>query len=310
MPGSLSEPMQGIRMRKPFVNRSFSVMTAAVAAVLAPAACLPETATAPFRDQLAAMEAEIGGVIGVHAANIATGETLGHRADERFAFASTFKPLLVAAVLADADAGRLSLGRRLSLEGIEIQPHSPIVGALGSGERPRVETLCEAAITISDNTATNLLLDLVGGPAGLTRFLRAHGDDVTRLDRYEVALNTNLDGDVRDTSTPRAMSGSYARFVFGDALSAASRQRLEQWLVSSRTGGKRLRAGLPAAWRSGDKTGYGANGAVNDVAIAWPAGGGPIVITVFMSGSGEDVATLNAVHARIAGLVAERLAGG
>lgn len=296
-------------MRKPFVNRSFSVMTAALAVMLAPAACLPETATTSFRDHLSAMEAEIGGVIGVYATNIATGEALGHRADERFAFASTFKPLLVAAVLAEADAARLSLERRLGLEGIEIQPHSPIVGALGSGEMPRVATLCEAAITVSDNTATNLLLDLVGGPAGLTRFLRAHGDDVTRLDRYEVALNTNLDGDLRDTSTPRAMSASYARFVLGDALSAASRRRLEQWLVSSRTGGKRLRAGLPAAWRAGDKTGYGANAAVNDVAVAWPAGGGPLVITVFMSGSGEDVATLNAVHARIAGLVAERLAG-
>jgi len=294
-------------MRRLTACSPFNLFAASLAAVVALSACRAAPAPAALSTEIAAMEAEIGGIIGVHAENTATGAALAHRADDRFAFASTFKPLLVAAVLAEADAGRLSMEQPVSLGGVEIQPYSPVINALADGEVPTVATLCEAAVTISDNTATNLLLDLVGGPEGVTRFLRAEGDDVTRLDRYEVALNTNLDGDPRDTSTPRAMSNSYARVVLGAALTDASRKRLKDWLIASKTGKNRLRAGLPAHWVVGDKTGYGANGAVNNVAITWPDNGKPIVITVFMSRTEADVATLNGVHARIASLAAALL---
>ncbi len=275
-------------------------------AMLAVATLACSRAPDPAED-LGRLEAQVGGRIGVWAEDLATGATLAWRADERFAFASTFKPLLVAAVLAEAEAGRIALDDRVALAGIEIQPHSPVVGPRVGGEPPTLAELCAAAVTISDNSATNLLFDRVGGPGGLTAFLRAHGDATTRFDRYEVALNTNLPGDPRDTTSPRALAGSYARAVTGDMLDASARQRLADWLVASRTGLERLRAGLPAHWRVGDKTGSGANGAVNNVAIAWPPDGGPLVIAVLMSGSDADLATLNAAHADIARLVVKHL---
>ncbi|MEQ8206510.1 MAG: class A beta-lactamase [Woeseia sp.] len=258
-----------------------------------------------FDDLLLTLEQELGGTIGVFAMDTTTGSELAYRADERFAMASTFKPLLVAAVLAEVDAGTLNLEERYGIEDVDMQSYSPVVGKLAANETISLSELCAAAITISDNTATNMLLDLIGGPDELTQFLRRSGDDMTRLDRNEGELNSNIKGDERDTSTPRAMTHSVYRLLNSDTLSSASKRRITEWLIASQTGFSRLRAGLPPGWTVGDKTGMGANGAANNIAIAWPPGRKPVVMTVFMSWSEADVDTLNAAHARIAARIAE-----
>ncbi len=278
-----------------------------IAAVFASSACKPleEESPSEFTETIRAMEQQTAGTIGVYALDTATGRELTHRADERFAMASTFKPLLVAAVLAEADRGGLDLDGAVGIEGVQIQPYSPFIDKLGDAQKVPIAELCDAAITVGDNTATNMLLDLIGGPEGLTRFLRDTGDDVTRLDRYEVELNTNVRGDERDTTTPRAMGASMSRFLFSDTLSGDSKKRLQDWLVASTTGSARLRAGLPDQWRVGDKTGTGSNGAVNNVAVTWPPGRQPLIIAVYMSWSEMDAGTLSTYHAKIAALVAK-----
>ena len=277
-------------------------------AVSATSACKPleEELPGDFSEAVRAMEQQTSGSIGVYAIDTGTGRELTYRADERFAMASTFKPLLVAAVLAESDHGRLKLDAAVGIEGVQIQPYSPFIEKLGDVQEVSIAELCDAAITIGDNTASNLLLDLIGGPQGLTQFLRRNGDDVTRLDRYEVELNTNIRGDERDTTSPRAMGASISRFLFSDPLSGGSRQKLEDWLVASTTGSTRLRAGLPDRWRVGDKTGTGSNGAVNNLAVAWPPGRQPLIIVVYMSWSELDTGTLSSYHAEIAALVAKR----
>jgi beta-lactamase class A len=105
--------------------------------------------------------------------------------------------------------------------------------------------LCEATMTLSDNTAGNLVLKAIGGPAGFTAFARALGDPVTRLDRWEPGLNEARPGDPRDTTSPDAMAANLQRLALGDALSPRSRDRLVAWLVANTTGDARLRAGAP-----------------------------------------------------------------
>ncbi|MGB5346217.1 MAG: class A beta-lactamase [Woeseia sp.] len=299
----------------PASSRRRLVFTSVVALFLfATVACGPvdDGSDDTFANALNEMEQQINGRIGAFAVDTGSGRQVGHRADERFAMASTFKVLLVAAVLAEVDAGRLSLDDKFTLDDTEIQSYSPIIGELQADEEISLLALCRASVVISDNTASNMLLDLVGGPPGLTRFLRGHGDSTTRLDRYEVELNTNLPDDARDTTTPAAIAASLQRLLLteglADGLSDESRTLLQDWLKSSTTGLKRLRAGIPAGWQVGDKTGYGGNGAVNDVAIVWPPGRPPVVIAVYMSGTAEKVDVLNAVHARIAALAIEQLA--
>lgn len=249
-----------------------------------------------------------GGRLGVAALDVASGRRLGHDQHSRYAMASTFKWLLAAAVLAESDRGALSLDEDIAFGPADIISHSPVTGAhLAEGRLPLVR-LCAAIVETSDNAAANLLLARIGGPAGLTAFIRRFGDRATRLDRIELDLNSNLPGDSRDTTSPAAMIGLMRTLLLGEALSAQSRARLVGWMESSVTGRERLRAGLPGGWRAGDKTGSGMNGAINDVAIAWPPGGGPILIACYQNQGDADAATRNAVHASVARAVAAAFA--
>ncbi|WP_228102997.1 class A beta-lactamase [Nocardia seriolae] len=154
-----------------------------------------------------------------------------------------------------------------------------------------VSELCDAAITRSDNTAGNALLKLLGGPEALTAFTRTLGDQVTRLDRWEPDLNTDIPGDERDTTTPAALAADYRALVLGDALPAPERRQLTDWLLANKTGDARIRAGLPGDWRTGDKTGSGDYGTANDAAITWPADGGSPVVIVVLSSKPDAAAT-------------------
>ena len=192
------------------------------------------------------IEAESGGRLGVAVVDTLSGERTGHRADERFPMCSTFKLLAAAAILARVDAERERLDRRIRFEAGDVVVNSPITKDRHGGDGMSLAELCEAAMTASDNTAGNLLLANLGGPAGLTAYARSLGDTVTRLDRIEPELNEALPGDPRDTTTPAAMLANLHTLALANALSAKSRDQLVQWLVGNKTGDTRLRAGLPA----------------------------------------------------------------
>jgi beta-lactamase class A len=256
----------------------------------------------------AALEAAHGGRLGVAALDTGSGQRVGHRADERFAMCSTFKLLLAAAVLARVDAGEESLDRTVTYGEADLLSYAPITRK--HLPRMTVGELCAAAIQYSDNTAANLLLRTVGGPKGLTRYLRSSGDKVTRLDRIEPELNSNLPGDERDATTPAAVVGTMRHLLTGKALSKASSAQLNLWLVGNTTGDKRLRAGVAPAWKVGDKTGTGGLGAANDVAIVWPKEGAtPWLVAVFYSAPAAKPAEREAVIAAAGKLVAEAFSG-
>ncbi len=263
---------------------------------------------------LVALEREVGGRLGVYALDTASGRSIGHRAHERFALCSTFKLLLAGAVLREADAGRLSLDSMIAYGAADMVPHAPVTEALLGGGSMSIGALAEAAQRTSDNVAANLLLRLFGGPAGFTSMLREMGDPLTRLDRYEPEMSLVVAGDLRDTTTPNAMAAMVAR-LFGDALlSSGSRELLRQWMIDTATGTRRIRAGLPADWVAGDKTGTGRAPGMpnrhNDVAVIWLPQRAPIVIAAYYETSQpwpalrpEDDAVLAAVGRIVAAWV-------
>ncbi len=247
---------------------------------------------------IAVLETRSRGRLGVAIVDLHTNRRIEHRADERFPMASTFKVLAAAKALARVDAGEEKLDRVIRYSRADLLPYSPAVEKnLSSGMT--VEALCAAAVTLSDNAAANLLMDSYGGPAAITAFARSLGDRVTRLDRREPALNEARPGDVRDTTSPAAMANTLNALANGNGLSAASRRRLVDWMVASKTGETRLRAGLSKTWRVGDKTGTTDNGTTNDIAIAWPPNRKPVLITAYLTGSPLDAAGRNAVLADV-----------
>lgn len=277
-------------------------------ALLAPACAAPRPAPAVAPSHpLADLEARVGGRVGLFAIDTGTGRQLAHRADERFAMCSTFKWILAAAILARADRAELSLHDAVPYGPAELLEYSPVTREHVADGAMTVEALAEAVVTVSDNTAANLLLAKIDGPAGLTRFVRAQGDPVTRLDRIEPSMGGNAPGDPRDTTSPRAMAMLMRRVVLGDALSASSRETLVRWLRACETGKERLRAGMPKGWVIGDKTGTGERGAVNDVAIAWPPGRPPIIVAAYLSDGEASPEGFAAAHADIGRIVAREL---
>jgi beta-lactamase class A len=257
---------------------------------------LPATAD-NVSSALADLERRVGGRLGVAALDTASGREVGHRGEERFPLCSTFKFLAAALVLARVDRGLERLDRRVIYSDKDLVTYSPVTkDHVGPGGLSMAE-ICEAAVTLSDNTAGNLMLASFGGPPGLTAYARTLGDVLTRLDRIETELNEATPGDPRDTTTPNAMLGDMQRLLVGDALSVDSRRQLAGWLLASKTGAKRVRAGLPSDWRVGDKTASGNNGTANDIAIAWPPGRAPILVAVYFTGSTISDEARNAVIA-------------
>jgi beta-lactamase class A len=167
--------------------------------------------------------------------------------------------------------------------------------------------LCTAAIEQSDNTAGNLLLDTIGGPVGLTNFVRSIGDEMTRLDRKEPELNSAIPGDERDTTTPAMMCADMQRFLLGNVLSKSSRHQLEDWLRQNETGALMIRAGVPKTWTVGDKTGRCGNEATNDVAIIRPPARAPLLVAIYSIGSTSSADDRAATLAEAARTVVEFL---
>lgn len=228
------------------------------------------------------LEGSFAGRLGVVALNTGSGELLSYRGNERFPLLSTFKAVLAGAILQRSSLTPGLLDKRITYRQSDLVSYSPISEKhLQHGMS--VAELCAATLQYSDNSAANLLMKLVGGPQGVTSFARSIGDTHFRLERWETELNSAIPGERRDTTTPLAMTGSLQRLVLGDALPAAQRQQLQDWLKGNTTGDARIRAGLPVGWLVGDKTGTGDYGTTNDVAVIWPPGKAPVVLAVYLT---------------------------
>jgi beta-lactamase class A len=284
------------------------VVLGAAALALRPQHCLAAR-VGDVKTQLEALERQHGGRLGVAILDTGNGSSAGYRADERFLMCSTFKLLAVAAVLVRVDRGVERLDRRIVFGNEAVLAYAPITRHRAGGQGMTVAELCQGAITVSDNTAANLLLTSLGGPAAVTALARSLGDELTRLDRMEPELNVAAAGDLRDTTTPSAMLRDMQKILLGHTLSDASREQLITWLCATSTGDAKLRAGVPKGWKVGDKTGSGSHGESNDVAIIWPPGRKPLLVTAYYANSATDDATRNHVVAEVGRMAVASIAG-
>jgi beta-lactamase class A len=250
------------------------------------------------------LERRTGGRLGVYVLG-ARGAAAGYRADERFPVLSTFKLPLVVATLARVDGASEQLERRVPIQWSDTVGYNPIVALrLMAGDHTMtVRALCTAAIRYSDNAAANVLLAQSGGPAGLTAWMRAHGDSVFRLDDAEPRLNGRPAGDEGDTSTPRATATFIDRLLHGGMLSDSSRALVLEWMRTNTTGDARLRVGAPRGWIVGDKTGTAPQRA-NDIGFLTRPDGTEIVVAVYTTESTAPDGVVNGVIADIARAIA------
>ena len=274
-----------------------------------PAGAVSPSAT-PTRDQhgrLAELERKFDARLGVYAVATGTGATIAYRADERFAFCSTFKGLAAAAVLHRHPLSHLDTVIRYTEDDLMT---SSVITRRQVDTGMTIRQLCDAAVRYSDGTAGNLLLRDLGGPDRLTAYVRGLGDPVTRMDRTEPTITQAIPGDPRDTTTPRAIRTDYQKILLGDALPADKRAFLRDLLERNATaaGAQRIRAGIPRGWTVADKTGTGSYGTANDIAVAWPLNAAPLVISIMSRKATKDAKYAQAMLAQAAAYVVGALA--
>lgn len=274
-------------------------------AALGLAACVPIDADVAARvgARLRIVEGAANGVLGASLFDTGTGVLASHNGFARFPMLSSFK-LSLAALLLDRDrAGVIDAGRQITWTRGDLVEHAPFTTErLASGAT--LLELAEATQKTSDNTAANLLLRRLGGPEGLTAFWRRLGDEASRLDRFEPALNDVPPGELRDTTTPDAMARTVATLLYGEALAPEDRAMLRQWMIDTRTGLARVRAGVPPEWPTGDKTGTslasGMGSVYVDVGFVEPAGRAPITFATFFRASEQHLRIEPAAQAVLA----------
>src|SRR5438270_7914452 len=273
--------------RRDFLCSSLALLTSPALAQEAPIAAIKD------------YERESGGQVGLYAENIRTRAKIAWRAHERFVMCSTFKLSLAACVLADVERGQAHLDELIPYGPGDLMEYAPVARQNLEKGAMSIADMCEAAVELSDNTCANALLARVGGPPALTAYWRSIGDAVSRLDHNEPELNDRPLGDPHDTTTPSAMAGNLQSLILGRALAPDSRERLTGWMLDCKTGDKRLRAGLPKAWRTGDKTGNNGKDAFGDIAVTWSTRGDPLLISAYTRGGVPTPDQVDAVFAGI-----------
>lgn len=237
----------------------------------------------PLLEVVRAVEQRLDARVGVALYDSATGETWDYQGDDRFPITSTFKTLACAALLSRAEKGVENLDRRVTFGKDDLVTYSPVTETRTGEPGMTLEELCEATMATSDNSAANFVLDALGGPDGVTGFVRDLGDTITRLDRTETTLNEATPGDPRDTTTPNAMVNNLRKLVLGDTLSDGSRDTLVSWLKGNRVSDNLLRAAIPQDWKIGDRSGAGGYGSRSITAVLWPPNREPLVLAIYIT---------------------------
>jgi beta-lactamase class A len=282
--------------------RPFQTVPLALAALASALALLAGPPPGRVDPAFSRLEARFHAHLGVYVLDTGTGRSVSFQAGRRFAYCSTFKALATGILLRQG----APLNRVIHYRAADLVDYSPITSRhVATGMT--LSAVMRAALEYSDNTAANLLLAQLGGPHRLQQDLRGIGDRTTNSDRTEPSVNSAVPGDPRDTSTARALGTDLDRFVLGRLLSPGRRALLTSWLRRNTTGGPYIRAGVPAGWTVGDKTGNGDWGTRNDIAVAWPPHGAPVVISVLSSrgsatAASDDALIADATRAALADL--------
>jgi beta-lactamase class A len=248
----------------------------------------------PIEARLAALEDQYNAKIGFYGLNLKSNRMLGYRENDMFATCSAFKAYVAAQILQKVQQGELKLTDEVYIDpAIFVPVASPITEPNIGGWMP-LSDLCAAAVRQSDNTATNLMLEILGGPPSVTAFARSVGDDRTWMVRWEPDLNTAIPGDPRDTSSPRGMGTGFLNMLTGGGnpvLDEPQRAQLEEWMLTIVTGDKRIRAGLPPGWTIADKTGAGDYASTNDIGLAFGPNGERLLLSVMTRTRSDDPQT-------------------
>ncbi|WP_237475619.1 class A beta-lactamase [Vibrio tetraodonis] len=259
--------------------------------------------SASLEQSLSKIEQEIKGQVGVAVIDTQSHNQWSYNGNQRFPMMSSFKTLACAKLLYDVEQKKLTLNQKIDVPESGLVNWNPITENF-VGSKMSLQSVCAATMLMSDNYAANLALQQIGGPSGLTAFLREIGDQKTRLDRYEPELNYVEKGAENDTTTPIAITQTIKRLLTGDVLSTSSKTQLQFWMTNNMFSDSLARAVLPQGWLIADRSGGGVKGSRALTAMVWKSDRKPLFIGIFIANSSlSTLPEINQVVADISQLI-------
>lgn len=258
--------------------------------------------------QIASLERNFDGKIGVYAINTNNNQTIGYRANERFPVQSTMKLIGVAALLKQSQYNKNLLQERIHYSKNDLAPWHPITGKyVNSGMT--LEDLAESAISYSDNVGIDLIMNKLGGPKAVTDFAHSIGNKSFNVTHYDGNLNANPLS-IKDTATPKDMALSVQRLTLGNILNPSQRTQIVTWMKDNTTGYKRIRAGIPIGWTVAEKTGggFGSFGVANDIGILWSPYCKPIVLAIYTVQNTKEAKSRDDMVASVTSIIMDEFA--
>ncbi|HEV7923428.1 MAG TPA: class A beta-lactamase [Thermoanaerobaculia bacterium] len=265
---------------------------------------------ATLRQQLAAIVQPLGSTAGIAVVDLPGGTRTLVRGDERFPMGSVYKLPIALTVLRQVDEGKVFLTDDATITPDRFAPGwSPLRDAAnGKPIKTTVGALLQQMVSVSDNTASDYLLDLAGGGPVVTKRMRELGVQNIRIDRRERDIAADIEAkgakayvkDVRDTATPAAMADLLVKLAKSeDGLSAESHEVLLRAMTETKTGLNRIRAGIPAEAQLAHKTGSMPL-VINDAGLITKPDGRQLVLVVFTKGGKATDEAREAAIAKIA----------
>lgn len=230
------------------------------------------------KDQLKRLEDRYDARVGVSALDTESGESVDHRADERFGFASSLKVFAVAELLDRTTPKELEKNVTWTQADVDEAGWTPVTEKHVDDGLP-LEDVAESALRVSDNLAMNIVLDELGGPEALDDAMEKDGDSTTEVTDEEPELNDVEEGSTDNTTTPAAFTTGLQGLLAPDRLSDDDRRVLLDWMSANETGDPLIRAGAPEGWVVRDKSGH-SDAIQNDIALVTPPDREPIVLSV------------------------------
>lgn len=280
-------------------TRTLQLLATATLAALAVSGCAPGDAQPPdgsdshteassssadasdnqkVEDQLKKLEARYDARVGVSALDTESGESVDHRADERFGFASSLKVFAVAELLDRTTPKELEKNVTWTQADVDEAGWTPVTEKHVDDGLP-LGDVAESALRVSDNLAMNIVFDEFGGPEALDDAMKKDGDSTTEVTDEEPELNDVEEGSTDNTTTPAAFTANLQGLLDAKRLSDDDRQVLFDWMSANETGDPLIRAGAPEGWVVRDKSGH-SDAIQNDIAVVTPPDRKPIVLSV------------------------------
>lgn len=288
--------------------------------------------------ELARLAPLAGGTVGVGAIHLEGGREAYLNRDERFPMASSYKVPIAVQLLTRVDRGEIALDSLITLRAGDLHPGSGVLTELfdDPGVVLSVRNLLELMLLISDNSATDLVLRVAGGPQAVTERMRSLGIADLEVSRPTLHLIADwagisalpplgewrparfrelydavpedareraaaaFDKDLKDTASPHAMARLLAGIWRREVLSDSMTSLLLDIMQRTTTGQARLKGMLPADTRVAHKTGT-IGGTTNDVGIVFlPHDAGHVVTVVFVKESTKEIPAREAAIAHLA----------